>query len=142
MTEPAVSATCKPTGALVNVFNIIGNKNLHCYGTITASAGFVSTSDQSVKNDVKDIDLTPIFDNCNVKSYNRTDKPESGKRIGFIAQDIQKACTDNNLPNTFNNEIKQEDDTTLLGLDYSRLVTVLWSKVKQLEQRIPVLENK
>ena len=86
--------------------------------------------------------MTPIFDNCNVKSYNRTDKPESGKRIGFIAQDIQKACTDNNLPNTFNNEIKQEDDTTLLGLDYSRLVTVLWSKVKQLEQRIAVLENK
>ena len=107
----------KATGALVNVFNINGNKDIHCYGTITTAAGFVSTSDQSVKDDVKDIDLTPIFGNCNVKSYNRTDKPESGKRIGFIAQDIQKACTDNNLPNAFNNEIKQEDDTTLLGLD-------------------------
>ena len=59
-----------------------------------------------------------------------------------ISLDIQKACADNNLPNTFNQEIQQEDDTTLLGLDYSRLVTVLWSKVKQLEQRIAVLESK
>ena len=55
---------------------------------------------------------------------------------------MQKACTDNNLPNTFNQEIQQDDDTILLGLDYSRLVTVLWSKVKQLEQRIAVLEGK
>ena len=76
-----------------------------------------------------------------MESYNRTDKPEAGERVGFIAQDIQKACNDNNLPNTFNNDIILEDDTTLLGLDYSRLVTVLWSKVKQLEQRIAVLEN-
>ena len=77
-----------------------------------------------------------------MKSYNRTDRPELGKRVGFIAQDIQKACTDNNLPNTFNQEIQRGDEPTLLGLDHSRLVIVLWSKVKQLEQRIAVLENK
>ena len=104
------------------------------------AVSFNATSDQSVKDDVKDIDLTPIFDNCNVKSYNRTDKPELGKRVGFIAQDIQKACTDNNLPNTFNQEIQQDDETTLLGLDYSRLVTVLWSKCKQLEARLSAIE--
>ena len=82
------------------------------------------------------------FGLVDIKSYLRTDKPEWDRRVGFIAQDIQKACNDNNLPNTFNQEIQQEDDTTLLGLDYSRLVTVLWSKVKQLEQRIAVLERK
>jgi hypothetical protein len=114
----------------------------HLYVSGNASANsFITTSDETVKDDVKDVDLSPIFDSCNVKSYNRTDKPELGRRVGFIAQDIQKACNDNNLPNTFNNEIKQDDGTTLLGLDYSRLVTALWSKVKQLEQRIAVLEN-
>ena len=77
-----------------------------------------------------------------MKSYLRNDKPELGERVGFIAQDIQKACSDNDLPNTFNNDIEQEDGTSILGLDYSRLVTVLWSKVKQLEQRIAVLESK
>merc|ERR1712093_509470 len=113
--------------------------NLYLVGHAYAIS-FNASSDQSIKDDVKDIDLTPIFDNCNVKSYLRTDKPEWDRRVGFIAQDIQKACTDNNLPNTFNMSMQQDDDTTLLGLDYSRLVTVLWSKVKQLEQRIAVLE--
>ena len=32
-------------------------------------------------------------------------------------------------------------DEQLLQLDYSRLVCVLWSKVKQLEQRLSVLKN-
>ena len=55
---------------------------------------------------------------------------------------MQEACTDNNLPNTCNQEMQQDDDTTLLGLHYSRSVCVLWSKVKQSEQRIAVSENK
>jgi len=135
------------SGTSQHVMVMGGDKNVSFYGNVTVSGlvyatAYGNTSDKSVKDDIKDIDLTPIFDNCNVKSYNRTDKPELGKRVGFIAQDIQKSCTDNNLPNTFNQDIPQEDNTTLLGLDYSRLVTVLWSKVKQLEQRIAVLENK
>ena len=120
--------------------NISGNQGLHCYGTITTSAGFTSTSDQSVKSDVKDIDLSAIFDAVDCKSYVRTDKPDLDKRVGFIAQDIQKACTDNNLPNTFNADIPQDDGSTILGLDYSRLVTVLWSKCKQLEARLSAIE--
>ena len=116
-------------------------QNLYVTGLAYATQ-WNTSSDQSIKDDIKDIDLSPIFDNCNVKSYNRTDRPELGKRVGFIAQDIQKACTDNNLPNTFNATMEQEDGTSILQLDYSRLVTVLWSKVKQLEQRIAVLENK
>ena len=36
--------------------------------------------------------------------------------------------------------MQQDDDTTLLGLDYSRLVTALWSKVKQLEARLQAIE--
>ena len=42
----------------------------------------------------------------------------------------------NNLTNTFAAGIQQEDDTTILGLDYSTLVTVLCSTVKQLENKI------
>ena len=123
-----------------------GNRTSFIYGDLTVTGAITcvsvtQTSDQSIKDNIKDIDLTPIFNNVNVKSYNRTDKPELGERVGFIAQDIKKACNDNNLPNTFTNDIILEDDTALLGLDYSRLVTVLWSKVKQLEQRIAVLEN-
>ena len=124
----------------MNAFNIYGNQNVYCYAIVYATA-FTLTSDQSIKDDVKDIDLTPVFDAVECKSYNRSDKPELGKRVGFIAQDIQKACTDNDLPNTSNQEIQQEDGTTLLGLDYNRLGgTVLRSVCKRQQAALAALE--
>jgi hypothetical protein len=129
---------------VVDSLRLNGDQSAIFSGAVTG-VSFTSTSDQSVKDDVQDINLTPVFDNCNVKSYNRIDKPELGKRIGFIAQDIEKACEDNNLPNTFTrviNPADEEGNDELLGLDYSRLVCVLWSKVKQLEMRLAVLEKK
>jgi hypothetical protein len=117
------------------VFRIDATPRIISAGACLATA-FTTTSDESVKDDVTDIDLTPIFDNCNVKSYVRNDKPDWDRRVGFLAQDIQKACTDNDLPNTFNSPSTNENGDELLGLDYSRLVCVLWSKVKQLEKKI------
>ena len=81
-----------------------------------------------------------MFDAVSCKSYKRTAGPID-RRVGFIAQDIQTACSDNNLPNTFNADIPQDDGTTILGLDYARLgATVLWSKCKQLEARLSAIE--
>ena len=95
---------------------------MHVYGNmyiagLAYAVAFNTSSDQSSTDDIEDSDLTVIFDNCNIKSYNRSDNPELGKRLGFIFQDIQKACTGDNLLNTLNHDIKQEDDTTLLGFD-------------------------
>ena len=72
------------TGTLANVMNINGAQNLHCYGTIT-SAGFSSTSDRNVKTEIMTPDLSPIFDVVDVKTYVRIDKPELGRRCGFIS---------------------------------------------------------
>ena len=66
----------------------------------------------------------------------------SGVLTEFVLKSDYKLNGSERIHLSVNNEVKQDDDTTLLGLDYSRLVTVLWSKVKQLEQRIAVLENK
>ena len=63
-----------------------------------------------------------------------------GRRVGFIAQHVQKVCMDYDLPNTFNADIQQEDGSAILGLDYSRLCCVLWSKCKQLETRLRTIE--
>ena len=49
---------------------------------------------------------------------------------------MERAVEAAGVPNTFTST--QHDGT--MGLDYSRLVTVLWSKVKQLEARLMVLE--
>ena len=80
--------------------------------------------------------MSKVFNQCDVKTYTRTDRPEMGVRVGFISQHIQKACTDSGLPDSFTST----DDNDLLTLDYSKLTTVLWSKVKELETRIKVLE--
>ena len=103
-----------------------------------------------MKTGIADIDMSKVFDAINVKTYTRTDRPELGQRAGFLAQDVRRACTDNGLPDTFTMSVAQSEDnyevgtpgetTTLLRLDYSRLVTALWSKVKQLEARLQALE--
>ena len=105
------------------------------------ATAFNTYSDATLKDEVTDVDLSPVFRAVNVKSYVRSDKPSLGRRVGFLAQDIQKACSDNDLPSSFNQEMQQEDGTTLLGLDYTRLCCVLWSEVQQLESRLQAIEQ-
>jgi hypothetical protein len=109
---------------------------------ITA-ANYFSSSDQALKSDVEDASLQScqeVFDAVSVKTYTRTDLAP-GKRIGFIAQDIQGS-----LPGTgeFANLVGTRPETAdageLLTLDYSRLVCVLWGVVKNLSSRIEALE--
>jgi hypothetical protein len=108
-----------------------------CSRTIRAT-GFASTSDESIKENIQNAsidDCKDIFDNVDVKIYNRTDI--GGNRIGFIAQNIQE-----NLTPEFANIIStQYGDVPLLAVDYSRMVCILWGAVKTLEQRITILEN-
>ena len=78
-----------------------------------------------------------IFDAAEVKTYTRKDVP--GKRVGFIAQDIQEK-----MPEDISNLVfmTYEAEQPLLALDYSRLVTVLWGVCKNMQKRIEVLETK
>ena len=87
--------------------------------------------------------LCKVFDDIQPKTYDRIDNSEAPEhRLGFIADDV-KLAINTHMPNV-TNIISERfvSDENLLALDYSRLVCVLWSKVKQLEQRIAVLENK
>ena len=127
----------KANGSNNQVAVFRGDASTILRGNVLYAGSLTSISNESVKTGIMDIDVSKIFDEVKVKTYTRTDKPELGERVGFISQDIQKACIDNNIPDSFTTI----DDNNLLGLDYSKLVTVLWSKVKQLEQRIAVLEN-
>ena len=86
--------------------------------------------------------LCKVFDSVEPKTYDRKDKdmvPEH--RLGFIAQAIQAVLLTNlsDVTNVISERPLGEEQ--LLALDYSRLVTVLWSKVKQLEARITTLES-
>jgi len=98
----------------------------------------VQTSDRRIKADIEDAsldDLQAIFEAAEVKTYTRNDVP--GKRLGFIAQDIQEE-----LPEDIGNVVfmTYEEDQPLLALDYSRLVTVLWGVCKKQKQAIEALK--
>jgi hypothetical protein len=111
----------------------------HAYITSITAAQYLSSSDQRIKNDIRDASLQScqqVFDAVEVKTYERTDLAP-GKRIGFIAQDVQGS-----LPEEFANLVGTRPSGLgeVLTLDYSRLVCVLWGVVKNLQARIEALE--
>ena len=104
------------------------------------ATSYTSTSDESVKEHIKDAlieDCMELFQNVNVKTYNRMDI--LGQRIGFIAQDVKS-----NLPDKFANVIGVQygGDMPLLSLAYDRLVCVLWGVCKNQEQQILALNGR
>jgi hypothetical protein len=105
-----------------------------------------SLSDTRIKQNQQPADqaaLCRVFGALVPKTYDRQDHEESTSehRLGFIAQDVQAAMAAH-LPSV-TNVISQRPvgDRQLLALDYSRLTTVLWAKVQQLEARLAALES-
>ena len=71
---------------------------------VYAATGTINTSDSRLKNSIKDIDdkLLNAWENIEPKQYKFNDATESkGEQArfhtGYIAQDIEKACNDNNI---------------------------------------------
>ena len=156
-----------PTEALDIVGNLkvsgSGAGNGVFSGTCTAQS-FPLSSDKSIKDNILKADYSEIqhiFNKIDVKTYERNDGVE-GSRIGFIANDF-----DNNISqdSKFQNivfkikteqqtkttegqageeveEIGNEEDNYILGIDYSRLCTLLWGVCKNQEARLQALEAK
>lgn len=119
----------------------IQSQHAYIINSITA-AQYFSSSDERLKTSIQDASLQScqqVFDAVEVKTYERTDLAP-GKRIGFIAQDVVQS----NLPEEFANLVGTrpggDAEDPFLTLDYSRLVTVLWGVVKNLQARIEALE--
>ena len=85
----------------------------------------------------------------NAKSYTRNDRNNEA-RVGFIAQDLQEACTGNfahivgkatqSDKDSDGNDIP-ETEQELLTLDYSRLCVVLWGALQHTNKRVAELEH-
>ena len=104
-----------------------------------AATSFTSTSDRRIKENIQNAsldDCKTVFENVDVKTYNRTDVP--GQRIGFIAQHVEES-----IPAEFANVIGRQygGDEPLLSLSYDRLVCVLWGVCKSLTARVAALEE-
>ena len=118
------------------------NNGTCTFGVACTGPGFTSPSDEKLKDNVQDIDLSSVFDAVSVKRYERNDLKGRPHRVGFIAQEIKAAIDLLNVPDCFTAKARLEDGEEVMTLDYSRLATVLWSKLKQVENRLAVLEKK
>ena len=104
-----------------------------------------SLSDSRIKDNqelASQDSLCKVFDAVHPKVYDRVDSEVPTHRLGFIAQDVQQALQ-THMPDV-TNVISERPvgNESLLALDYSRLVCVLWAKVRQLEQEILALKLK
>ena len=77
------------------------------WSTIYAATGTINTSDSRLKNTISSIDdsLLDAWESIQPKQYKFNDATESkGEQArfhtGYLAQDIEKACTDNNIDAT------------------------------------------
>ena len=134
------------SGASARVLTCSGtNQNCTCAGNLIAN-NFNSSSDTKLKDDQQvapAADAAAILAAVDVKTYSRNDL-DGQKRVGFIAQELQKACDGHwthivsSSPDV--NEEGVETGTSTLQVNYSRLVTVLWSVCKDLTARVAALE--
>ena len=112
--------------------------NLQVNGTLTQS------SDKRLKTDVSPVDPALLLDFCNdliPSMYSRTDI-EPKPRLGLIAQDVEQCLADHSLPQSlFIQKFDRDEMQELLGLDYSRLTVALLGAVKELTNRITLLDS-
>ena len=77
------------------------------------------------------------------KTYERKDLPDSGSRLGFVAQDVEAACPplwSNLVTTTQHSWAEAPEGTDIKVLDYARLTSVLWQCTRSLLARVEALE--
>jgi len=86
-----------------------------------------------------------ILDAVEGKKYTRNDTGED--RHGFIAQDLEAACSDPFFAHIVGSTPATDDEgdeiagaEAIKTVDYSRLVAILWTTVRDLRQRVATLE--
>jgi len=102
-------------------------------GKLTASNDVIAFSDERVKENIETIDnaLDKVLSMRGV-SYNRTDQDDKSKKVGVIAQEIEKV-----LP-----EVVTEDGEGMKGVAYGNIVGVLIEAIKEQQKQIDELKSR
>lgn len=115
-----------PTGNTLSVPNTGG-------AGVEGTGPYVNTSDATLKENVTGItNSLAIVKQLNGVYYNWIADEKKAKQVGLIAQDVKKA-----LP-----EVVVTTSSKKLGVAYASIVPVLINAIKELEERIAVLEAK
>ena len=119
------------------------NQNVVCAGSIS------SNSDRALKDGETPVTVAEagaIVDAVEAKKYRRNDTGEH--RHGFIAQDLEAACNDPFFSHIVGSTAATDDEgdeiegaAPIKTVDYSRLVALLWTTLRDLRSRVQELEN-
>ena len=114
---------------------------------ITADA-FQQSSDRRLKDNEQECaiaDVGLIVDQVSAKTYERNDG-NGELRCGFIANDLQEACQGpyacilGEQPILDDEGAEIGGSEPILTVDYPRLTSLLWTCVRDLRQRVAILE--
>ena len=149
MSSAATFGLRPPPGATLTLLSPSNGVAMTVSATSTAivhHGTFAAASDERLKDDIQDSDTEAcqkILAQVNTKTYTRKDHSDGFTRLGFIAQDVQAALPQDgkfqNIITSFTHG-KGDDQEEMLGVDYSRMVCVLWNCVKSLTARLEALE--
>ncbi len=115
---------------------------------VYATNGTINTSDRRDKENIQDLDygLKEILQLRPVR-FNWKDRPQSGEKLGLIAQEIQPIIKE--VVKTFDFDATEEDESVLvrkeldrLGVYYSDLIPVLIKGIQQQQNQIILLKQK
>ena len=130
------------TSATVLTFSST-NQNVTCAGS------FSSNSDRALKDNETPITVAEagaIVDAVEAKKYTRNDMGE--RRHGFVAQDLDAECSDPFFAHIVGSTPATDAEGEEIGgaapiktVDYSRLVALLWTTVRDLRNRVQALES-
>ena len=117
-------------------------------GAWTHYKGLAAAFDRSLKDNQQDASTAEcliMLRQVSAKTYDRQDLPNSGSRLGFIAQDVEAACPPSwsNVVGTTNYKWSGNDTGgDIRTLDYARMVVPLWQSCKAMLNRIEQLEQR
>ena len=117
-------------------------------GYWTFYRGHGDASDRSLKGNPQDAstaDCLNMLRQVSAKTYQRLDMPDSGPRLGFIAQEVDAACPSvwSNLVGTTQYKWSgNEDGGEIRTLDYARRVCPLWQACRSMLARLEMLEER
>ena len=101
-------------------------------GTFTATADIIAYSDKRLKENIVTIDnaLEKVTKLRGV-SYNRTDDTDKSKKIGVIAQEVNKV-----LPEV----VSYDKNDDIYGVDYGKMAGIFIEAIKDLKTEINELK--
>lgn len=130
-----------------NTFIGTDTNNLYLRGPAVylKSSGAVVTSDRRAKHSIEELPdaYVEALDKMTPVRFKYKDGTSDRYHVGFIAQDVQAALTDAGLcGKDFAGFVDLDKNGKTLGLAYDEFVGLLFQKIRKLEKRLKVLEEK